>query len=175
MDQTMVCPTTALATTPDFRRFVFYKLLTLIPVSAALVAMARHADAIYWPFVYLGLCLLHAGIMFSIKCPHCPYYRLGTGAHRCFMFWGVPKVYAPRPGPESRLVGVYAPIGMAVLAFFPVYWLTFQWELLLLYFLAIGAVLLSIGLNECPRCLNFACPHNDVPQEVRAAYLRTVR
>lgn len=61
---------------------------------------------------------------------------------------------------------------MTVLTFFPVYWLRFQWELLLLYFLSIGVVLLSIGLNECPRCLNFACPHNRVPDEVREAYLR---
>ncbi len=60
---------------------------------------------------------------------------------------------------------------MLVLTFFPVYWLRFEWELLFLYLLAIAVLLTSIGLNECPRCVNFACPHNRVPEELQKAYL----
>ncbi len=171
----MIRASAALITRPELARFVSYKLLTLIPVSAAVIAMAQHAEGWHWPLLYVGLCLLHAGIMFTIKCPHCPYYRMAGTTHRCFMIWGIPKIRAPRPGPESRLVGVYAPIGVAALTLFPVYWLWFEWELLVLYFLSIAAVLLSIGLNECPRCLNFECPHNVVPEEVREAHLRSLR
>lgn len=166
----MVCPETGLLTKPEFSRFVYYKLLTLIPVSAGVIAIARYSEAFYWPFVYVGLCLFHAGIMFTIKCPHCPYYKMDGKLHHCFMIWGMPKVYEPRSGPESRSVGFYAPIGMAVLTLFPVYWLRFQWELLLLYLLSIGVLLTSIGLNECPRCINFECAHNKVPEEIRRVY-----
>ncbi len=71
----MNCPSTSVMAEQEFRRYVFYKLFALIPVSAALIAMTRYAEAIYWPLIYIGLCLLHAGIMFTIKCPHCPRYK----------------------------------------------------------------------------------------------------
>lgn len=166
----MMCPETGLLLRHEVSRFVYYKLLTLIPVSVAVIGIARYSEAFYWPFVYIGLCLLHAGIMFTIKCPHCPYYKMDGKLHHCFMISGVPKIYKPRPGPESRLVGIYAPVGMAVLTFFPVYWLWFQWELLLIYLLSVVVLVTSIGLNECPRCLNFECAHNKVPEDVRKAY-----
>lgn len=170
----MICTRSGLITRHEFSRFVYYKLLTLIPVSAALIAITRYSEAIYWPFVYIGLCLLHAGIMFSIKCPHCPHYKIDGKIHQCFMIWGIPKIYKARPGPEKRIVGIYAPIGILVLTFFPVYWLRFQWELLFLYLLSIVVLLTSINLNECHRCINFECGHNGVPEEARKAYLETL-
>jgi hypothetical protein len=150
---------------------VYYKLLTLIPVSAALIGFTRYADSILWPLLYIGLCLTHAGIMYAIKCPHCAYYKMSGKTHRCFIWWGVPKLFEPREGPESKIVGVYAPIGMLVLALFPVYWLWNEWALLLLYLLGVVVLAMSIGSNECPRCLNFQCSHNTVPEELRKEYL----
>ena len=163
----MDCPQTSLATKPELSRYVYYKLLALIPVSAALIAIVRYSDAWYWPFVYIGLCLGHAAIMFTIKCPHCPYYRMGNRTLRCFMWWGMPKIYKARARPERKLVGVYAPAGMLVLTLFPVYWLRFDWALLSLFLLSVAVIVMSIGQNECPRCLNFDCPHNLVPESVK--------
>jgi len=170
----MDCPQTALAAKPELSRYIYYKLLVLIPVSAALIAIVRHADSWFWPFVYIGLCLGHAGIMFTIKCPHCPYYQMGDKTLKCFMWWGMPKLYKARHGPESKFVGVYAPIGMLVLTVFPIYWLRFEWELLLLFLLSIVVVVMSIGQTECPRCLNFECPHNRVDESVRTAYAESL-
>jgi hypothetical protein len=166
----MACPETGLLLKHEMSRFVFYKLLVLVPISAAVIALARHSEIVYLPFVYIGLCLLHAVIMFTIKCPHCAYYKMGGKIHHCFMITGVPKVYKPRPGPESKFVGIYAPIGIAVITIFPLYWLRFEWELLMVYLLSIAAIITSIGLNECSRCLNFECGHNTVPKDVRNAY-----
>jgi hypothetical protein len=159
-------------TETELSRFVHYKLMTLIPITAAVIAISLHSETLLWPFAYVGLCLLHAGIMFTIKCPHCSYYKIEGRTYRCFMFWNVPKIYTPRPSPEKRFVGIYAPIGMLVLTLFPVYWLRLEWELLLLYLLAIGVIISSIGLEQCPRCLNFDCDHNRVPEEVRSAIAR---
>jgi hypothetical protein len=35
----MACPSAALSTTPTLYRFIYYKVLTLIPVSAAIIDM----------------------------------------------------------------------------------------------------------------------------------------
>ena len=150
---------------------MYYKILTAVPVFTAIVAIARHGEAVYWPFVYVGVCLLHAAIMYAIKCPHCAYYKRNTPSHRCFIWWGAPKVWKPRPGPESRIVGIYAPIGILVVTFFPTYWLWAQWELLVVYFLSVAGLMGSIVMHECPRCAHFDCPHNAVPEEVRKAHL----
>jgi hypothetical protein len=62
---------------------------------------------------------------------------------------------------------------MSVLAFFPVFWLVQEWPLLIIYFLGIAGLVMSISLNECSRCVNFACGNCGVPEELRRAYLRT--
>jgi hypothetical protein len=90
------------------------------------------------------------------------------------MIWGVPKIFEERPGPESRIVGIYIPIAILTLTFFPVYWLRFQWELLLLYFLSWGVLVGSIQLHECSRCIHFDCKSNRVPEDVRKVYLETL-
>ncbi len=168
----MNCPSTSVMAEQEFSRYVFYKLFALIPVFAALIAMTRYAEANYWPLIYIGLCLLHAGIMFTIKCPHCPRYKTGGNLHRCFMIWGAPKIYKARSGPEKRFVSIYAPLGMLTLTVFPIYWLLSQWELLFIYLLSIAVLIMAINLNECPRCPNFACSHNTVPPGVREASLK---
>ena len=170
----MICAKTGLTTKHTYSRFLYYKLLTLVPFCTAVIAITRYSETIYWTLGYIGICLLHAGIVFTIKCPHCAHYRNDEKKHNCFMFWGVPKIYKKRPGPESRFVGIYVPIAMAVLTFFPIYWLRFQWELLLLYFLSWGVLVASISLNECPRCIYFDCGNNRVPEDVRKAYLETL-
>jgi hypothetical protein len=170
----MACPTAALSTEPTLTRFIYYKLLTLIPVSAALIAMGRHAESLLWPFLYVGACLTHAGIMYSIKCPHCPYYKMDGKGLQCFIWWGAPKLYQPRKGPERGFVGQYAKFGMLVLTLFPVYWLWQEKAFLLVYALGIVGLVMSIGINECSRCLNFDCGHCGVPEDIRKEYLETI-
>ena len=170
----MARPTVGFATEPILTRFIYYKILTLVPVSAALTAMLRHGESVLWPLLYVGLCLAHAGIMNAAKCPHCPYYKLGNRTFRCFIWWATPKLWAERDGPEQPWVGQYAKFGMAVLTFFPVYWLWQEWPLLLIYFFGIAGLVMSIGLNECSRCLNFNCAHCGVPEDLRREYLVTL-
>jgi hypothetical protein len=171
----MACPTTALYVQPTLSRFIYYKILTLVPVSAAIMAMVRHSESPWTPLLYVGLCLTHAGIMSRAKCTHCPYYKVEGSTYRCFIWWGAPKAWAEREGPEHPLVGKYALFGIAVLTFFPVYWLWQEWPLLLIYVLGIGGLLMSILLNECSRCLNFQCGNCGVPEEVRKEYLEGLR
>jgi hypothetical protein len=50
----MACPSVGVSTKPPLTRFIYYILLTLVPVSAAITAMVRHADSWAWPVVYLA-------------------------------------------------------------------------------------------------------------------------
>ena len=167
----MVRPTVGLSTKHSFTRFIYYKTLTLIPVSTALIAMIRHGESVVWPILYGGLCLTHAGIMNAAKCPHCPYYKMGDRTFACFIWWNTPKLWADRAGPEAPWVKRYALFGISVLTFFPVYWLVQEWPLLIVYFLGIAGLVMSIFLNECTRCLHFECGNCGVTEEVRREYL----
>jgi hypothetical protein len=90
-EEIMAHPRVGLSTEPALTRFVYYKLLTLVPVSAAVMALIRHGESLLWPALYLGLCLGHAAVMNAAKCPHCPYYKLGDRTFGCFIWWGMPK------------------------------------------------------------------------------------
>lgn len=50
-------------------------------------------------------------------------------------------------------MGIYAPIEMLVLTFFPVYWLLSQWELLLIYLLSIAVLVDTVGGGRDDACL----------------------
>jgi hypothetical protein len=93
---------------------------------------------------------------------------------QCFIWWGAPKLYQPRKGPERGFVGQYAKFGMLVLTLFPVYWLWQEKAFLLVYALGIVGLVMSIGINECSRCLNFDCGHCGVPEDIRKEYLETI-
>jgi hypothetical protein len=111
--------------------------------------------------------------MNAAKCPLCPYYRKGEKTLECFIWRGTPKLWRNREGSEAAWVGEYAAFGMAVLTFFPVPWLLREWPLLLIYSFGIGALVLSIALHECARCLNFDCGHCGVPDVLKKEYLTT--
>ena len=115
----MSCSNEALHTKPKLSRYVYYKLMTLIPVSAAVIGISRYAESWIWLGIYFGLCLSHALVMNAVKCPHCAYYKMGQNTFSCFMWWRMRRLYKPRAGPESRLVGIYAPIGMLILTITP--------------------------------------------------------
>ena len=167
----MASPTVGLSTKPSLARFIYYKTLTLIPVSTAFIAMIQHGESVVWPILYVGLCLTHAAIMNAAKCPHCPYYKMGDRTFACFIWWNTPKLWSDRAGPEASWVKRYALFGISVLTLFPVYWLIQEWPLLLVYFLGIAGLVMSIVLNECARCLHFECGNCGVPEDVRREYL----
>jgi hypothetical protein len=149
-------------------RFIFYKLMTAIPVFAAVLAIVRHAESLLWLAAYAGVCLTHVAIMYLSKCPHCHYYRTGDSKiHRCFFIWGTPKIRRPDSGPAPSFLAIYTPLAILTLTGFPIYWLRFEWELLVVYLLSITTLLFSILLQECSRCPSFGCPNNKVPEHLR--------
>ncbi len=164
----------SLLSKPSLGKFLHYKLMTIIPVLIAIVSIKRYSEGYIWLLIYFLLLLLHLSIMYSLKCPHCPYYKNGKKSFSCFIYWKSPKLWAERTTPASPIVKIYAPIGIAYLSIYPVYWVRFEWELLLVYFLSLAALLISILKNECSKCLYYECGNNTVPEFLRKASLEPV-
>ncbi|UCG61199.1 MAG: hypothetical protein JSV52_12865 [Candidatus Zixiibacteriota bacterium] len=166
----MICHETGLLVKPSYGRFVYYKLLTLVPLGTALLAIFRYADSIVWPLVYIGVCLGHVFLVYTNKCPHCGYYHLEGRQHRCSWLWHIPKLVKPKPGPQGRFISIYIPVGILIFILFPIYWLRFEWELLVIFLLSVAGLLATVLTHECRSCISFHCSNNQVPEKIREKF-----
>jgi hypothetical protein len=170
---TKICSITCLLKKPTFIDFLLGKLIAVVPFATAIIAIAKHAETPLWILGYVGIFLLHATHVYLKRCPHCTYYKIGGRTHQCHYIWGLPKIVKERSGLPSNYLRIYTPIAILVITLFPVYWLLFQWELLLVYTLSWGVLAASL-IHECSRCLYFECSMNRVPEDVRRTYLETI-
>jgi hypothetical protein len=167
----MICSKHGLLTRPTLLDFLQEKLITIVPFSIALIAIVRYSDSILWPLVYISIIGTHMTHMFLKRCPHCAYYHEEARTLECLWWRWAPKVRRRRSGPPPRYLRFYTPIAIFTITCYPLYWLTSQWELLLLYVLAWGVLFLSIGTAACARCIDFKCKYNTVAKELREEYL----
>ena len=149
-----------------FGDYLYYTAMALVPLLTGAVAI--------YPRSVLGLALYAitglacGGLVLYYFCTHCPHYAKDGRSLRCMFFWGMPKFFAPRPGPlkwVEKLVAVAAP---AVLIFFPLAWLAEDPGLLAVYLLSLIVFGATIRRNECGRCTFIDCPSNKVPPETAA-------
>ena len=167
----MVCSKHGLLIRPTLFDFLQEKLITIVPFSTALIALVRHSDSIIWPLVYLGIIGIHMSHMFLQRCPRCAYYKTETRCLECLWWRWVPKIRKRKSGPPPKYIRIYTPIAVFTITCFPIYWLTSQWELLVLYVLSWGVLALSLYTAGCARCIDFDCKNNAVPKELRDEYL----
>jgi hypothetical protein len=147
---------------------------------AGLITGSWGPQLLYAAFVVVFFTILETRVL----CRHCPFYSRGGSMLRCYANHGLPKLwsYQPRPASLSEratlllsfIVMAGAPIlielnGLAVLhgplqrrAYAG---LTFASALAVLGFFTF------LGLYFCPRCVNFSCPFNRTPRELRRRYL----
>ena len=124
-----------------------------------------------------------------ILCRHCPHYAREGSIIRCHANYGLPRIwkYDPRPLNAPERAGVLA--GFAVFGLYPIaveaygIWTLFAvmgfvnppGGLLLMgvtIFNTVSAIALLILLrrNYCARCVNFGCPLNKTPSNLKSAY-----
>jgi hypothetical protein len=146
--------------------FLFYKLVSVVPLAAAVFAIAQESWT--WLALYLGWLLVHMVVVYRVLCTHCPHYGAEDGVTSCHFIAKVPMLFKRREGPLK-------PVSMGVLMLMlsfsslaPVPWLLRHPDLMVLYFLSLGVLFATMMKYECTRCRNFNCPKNQVPKELRS-------
>ena len=167
----MICSKHGLLTKITLFDFLHEKLIALVPFSIVFIALIRYSDSLIWLFLYLGIIGAHMIHIILQRCPHCAYYKADTKWLGCLMWWWMPKIRKKKNGPPPKYILIYTPIAVLTITFYPIYWMTFQWELLLLYALSWGVLVLSIYTTGCVRCIDFECKYNAVPEELKNAFL----
>lgn len=126
------------------------------------------------PFVlWLAIIIGFFGLLeIRVMCSHCPHYAEPGGTLKCWANHGSPKLWKYRPGPMSILekAGFFG--GFAAVWLYPLGFLVAAelWFLLALYVLTNTGFFVTLKMFLCSRCMNFACPLNDVGEEVRELF-----
>jgi hypothetical protein len=146
-----------------FIDFLYFKLLTAVPLITVLVGFWRTAPLMIVP--YLLWIAVHMTLVYRLLCTHCPHYGAYEGRTRCHYLWRIPAVFSPRPSPQRMIekAGVMALLGVSTL--FPVYWLARDPALLVIYLLSVSVLLITMMHYECARCIHFQCAHNRAPNK----------
>lgn len=158
-----------LKTEHSARDRLYWNFLNMIPFLLGSIAIAR--DSLKWVAVYIGIALFFFLVIeFRFACTHCLYYIRSKGCVKCMMLSGVPKIFKARPGPHSPFEKVMTVLGALPMFFFPVYWLVRDPLLLGAYIIAWILFFLTARRYECIRCLNFECPMNRVPADMKKEF-----
>jgi hypothetical protein len=148
-----------------FRDFLYYTCLLSVPVLTAILAILRHS--VFWAVLFVGVAAAMTVLILKFYCTRCPHYTLEDGHLKCIFFWGLPKLFSPRPGALNVVDKVVVFGAPAVLLIFPLFWLFREPGLLILYLLSLAGFGATIYRNECDRCIYHECPVNRVPEAVK--------
>ena len=84
-----------------FLDFLYFKLLTAVPLIAALSGLWKADPVVIIPYLlWIGL---HISLVYRLLCSHCPHYGAYHGNTQCLYLWGVPAFYKARPVPQNLL------------------------------------------------------------------------
>lgn len=143
--------------------------------------------AIYIIFIVLFFFVIEI----RINCSHCPYYAENKKTLNCPGNNFFPKIWKFNPKPISPIEQTGSILGFAFLGIFPIIselytiWFIFSTSqnfglikiigpvILLIVTIIAYLVFISLFLFKfCPKCINFSCKFNKVPQELMDEYLK---
>ncbi|MBD3352034.1 MAG: hypothetical protein GF364_11160 [Candidatus Lokiarchaeota archaeon] len=108
-------------------------------------------------------------------CNHCPYYaNEQEKVLHCPIDRGKLKTGRYDPGPLSNSEKVEFIIGVLILILFPLPFLLIAGQIIQLISAIIGIMLWLLFLQTmiCTDCINFSCPLNKVPDEIRNKFIQ---
>jgi hypothetical protein len=149
-------------------QFLLISLPSFLVGGAALLA-AGWLPLVIWIAVCFGF---FSVLEIRVLCSHCPHYAEEGSTLKCWANHGSPKLWKYRPGPLSKaetfwlIAGLVAVWGIPL----PFFVIAGMWFLLGLYVLVTAGFFVTVKMFLCPQCMNFACPANGVPEQVRAAF-----
>ena len=109
-----------------------------------------------------------------VMCSHCPHYTESGNSLKCWANYGVPKLWAYRPGPMSFMEKFIFFAGIAIIWCYPLFFLIkgMQWFLLVVFILSTLGFFMTLKIFLCSQCMNFACPLNEVEDSVRQEFFK---
>lgn len=171
-------------------RFYNSSLPFFIPVAIGMILTIIWTGDWTGIIIYGAFWVLFFGFFeIFVLCRHCPYYSEEGRILHCLANHGLPKIWKYNPGPMNRWEKAGLLIGFVFFLGIPI--TTFLWGTLTLYeadtglflvvilggvtFLTFGGALVfgkNLVTQICPQCVNFSCPLNRVPKQVRDTYLK---
>ena len=141
-------------------------------------------------FYIVFIFLFFSVIEIRLTCSHCPYYAQKSNHLDCPGNNIFPKIWKFHPEPMKHYEKIGSTIGFVLIGLVPILSQLYSiWfflsnnpnSSLILVFGLFGVLLATILsfimfyslflLTFCPRCINFSCPFNKVPQELVDEYL----
>ena len=147
---------------------------------AGLITGSWRLQLLYVAFVVLFFTVLEIRVL----CRHCPFYSRSGSMLRCYANHGLPKLWRFQPRPANLWEKATLVISFLLMGGTPI--LIELNGLVVLHgpvsrqiymgltsasVLAIVGFFTLLGLHFCPRCVNFSCPFNRTPRELRQKYL----
>ncbi|MDJ0622431.1 MAG: hypothetical protein QNJ17_05670 [Desulfocapsaceae bacterium] len=113
--------------------------------------------------VYFGF------IEIRVMCSHCPHYAEASTSLQCWANYGSPKLWKYRPGPMSVMEKIVFLGGFVIVWGYPLISLLLSTQifLLIIYSMTTTSFFLILLKFMCSRCMNFACPLNQVDEQIR--------
>lgn len=119
-----------------------------------------------WVLIIIGC---FSFVLTRVLCSHCPHYAEAGSSLKCRANYGSPKIWKYRPGPMTFWEKVVFFAGFAIVLGYPLFFMisVLQLFLLIVYLITSSGFLVTLKMNSCTQCMNFACPMNSVPDKVR--------
>lgn len=155
-------------------RDTLHFFLIILPFFTTSIGGMITAGFGWWLFGWLGYMLFFFFVWEArVLCSHCPYWAEERRILRCHANYGVIKIWRYHPEPMSKSEQVQFIIGVLIFLLYPLVFTAVGGQFLLAGIGLVSAASFGYLLYSeiCNRCVNFSCPLNNVPEEVRKAYL----
>lgn len=160
-----------------FCHFTPKKLLIFLSLGMPFMILGGICTFLYsaWVFAAWVLVVLSYFCVFEIRalCSHCPHYaEPGLHSLKCWANYGSPKLWKYHPGPLKAWEKVVFVGGGCIIFILPMAAavLSGVYVLLAISVVLVIAWVFIMGRFYCLRCMNFACPFNRVPKDVRDCF-----
>ncbi|MHC1591108.1 MAG: hypothetical protein ACXQS8_03410 [Candidatus Helarchaeales archaeon] len=110
-----------------------------------------------------------------ILCRHCPFYaESDTKILHCYANYGFYKPVEFTPNPMTRSERIQFITGFLLFLIVPIIFLIIGLQYLMALLAGVGSVIWALILSHeiCVDCINFSCPLNKVPEEMRNEFLK---
>jgi hypothetical protein len=148
-------------------------LMILLPFMATSIAGTIRAGYGWYLFAWLAYSLLFFFLWEAfVLCRHCPLWAAPGRILHCHANYGIIKIWKPRSRPMSRSDRIQFVVGTVPFIAFPFPFLLMGKEYLfaVIWLSSVVSGVFLLRRNVCTRCVNFSCPLNMVPKELKRSF-----